>query len=65
MGRKTELFSVSKQCGAETPTGSEDRAQKRLLLQSFNDGDLDNVLRQSHQKHINTSFYPIGTIHKV
>ena len=28
--------------GRENPTGSEDRAQKRLILQFFNDGDLEN-----------------------
>ena len=33
--KSNELFSVSKQCkfGAEKPTGSEDRAQKRVNLQ--------------------------------
>ena len=28
--------------GGENPPGSEDRAQKRLILQFFKDGDLEN-----------------------
>ena len=30
--------------GGENPTGSEDRAQKRLILQIFGDGDLENKM---------------------
>ena len=45
MGRKESNQTKTKYANlpsGENPTGSEERAQKRLILQFFKDGDLEN-----------------------